>query len=89
MVAERKRPKFLFSVANRFLKGMGKVIPLKAGNTELHSMKSIRAFLELSPGQVLRADGAGVFIREFQKGNAKVLSWGGQHLGLGEEVLAC
>lgn len=57
-MGERKKQEFLFSVANRFIKGMGKVIPLKAGNTELHSMKSIRAFLELSPGQVLRADGA-------------------------------
>lgn len=56
-MGERKKQEFLFSVANRFIKGMGKVIPLKAGNTELHSMKSIRAFLELSPGQVLRADG--------------------------------
>lgn len=49
---------FLSSMANRFLKQMGRVIPLKAGNTELHSVKSIRAFLELSPGQVLGADGA-------------------------------
>lgn len=39
-------------------KGMRKVILLKADNIELHSMKSIKAFLELSPGQVLRADGA-------------------------------
>ena len=46
MVGERKRHRFLFSVANRFLKRMGKVIPLKADNTELHSMKSIKAFLE-------------------------------------------
>lgn len=44
---ERKRQEFLFSVANRVIKGMGKVIPIKAGNTELHGMKSIRAFLEL------------------------------------------
>lgn len=57
-MGERKRQEFLFSKADRFIKGMGKVIPLKAGNTELHSMKSIKALLELSPGQVLRADGA-------------------------------
>lgn len=76
-------------MANRFLKGVGKVIPLKAGNTELCSMKSVRAFLELSPGQVLSADEAGVFIRESQEGNAKVLSQGAQHPGLGDEVLAC
>lgn len=55
---ERERRAFAFSVANRFIKGMGQMIPLKAGNIEPHSMKSIRAFLELSPGQVLRADGA-------------------------------
>lgn len=52
------RQEFLFSEANRFIKGVENVFPLKAGNTELHSMKSIKAFLELSPGQVLRADGA-------------------------------
>lgn len=45
-------------MANTFIKGMGKVIPSKAGNTEPHGMKSVRAFLELSPGQVLGADGA-------------------------------
>lgn len=56
VVGQRKRPEFLFSLANRFLKGLGKVMPLKAGNTELHSMRLIKAFLELSPGQVLRAD---------------------------------
>lgn len=56
VVVERKRQEFLFSEANRFIKRIEKVIPLKAGNTELHSMKSIKAFLELSPGQVLRAD---------------------------------
>lgn len=55
-MGERKRHEFLFSKADRFIKGMGKVIPLKAGNTGLHSMKSIKAFLELSPGQVLRAE---------------------------------
>lgn len=49
----------------------------------------VRAFLELSPGQVLSADGAGVFIRESQEGNAKVLSRGAQHPGLGDEGLAC
>ena len=54
---ERKRQEFLFLMANTFIKGMGKVIPSKAGNTEPHSMKSIKAFLELSPGQVLGADG--------------------------------
>ena len=64
-------------------------MPLKAGNTELHGMKSIEAFLELSPGQVLGADGAGELIRETQEGNAKVLPWGAQHRGLGEEALAC
>lgn len=58
VMGERKWQEFLFSKPNRFIKGIGKVIPLKAGNTELHSMKSIKAFLELSPGQVLRADGA-------------------------------
>lgn len=51
---------FLFSMAGRFVTGKGKVVPLKADNkvvpSELHSMKSIRAVLELSPGQVLRAD---------------------------------
>ena len=45
-------------MANTFIKGMGKVIPSKAGNTEPHGMKSVRAFLELSPGQVLGADEA-------------------------------
>lgn len=88
-MAERKRHKFLFSGANRFLKGVGNVIPLNAGNTELHSMKSSKAFLKPSPGQVLSADGAGVFIGESQEGNAKGLSRGAQHPGLGEEVLAC
>lgn len=52
---EQKR---LFSLANRFTEGLGKVIPLKASNTELHSMKSIKAFLQLSPGHVLTVDGA-------------------------------
>ena len=55
---KRTEEEFLFSMANGFLKRMGRAIPLKAGNTELHSVKSIRAFLELSPGQVLGADGA-------------------------------
>lgn len=55
---KRTEEEFLFSMANGFLKRLGRAIPLKAGNTELHSVKSIRAFLELSPGQVLGADGA-------------------------------
>lgn len=55
---KRTEEEFLFSMANGFLKRMGRAIPLKAGNTELHSVKSIRAFLELSPGQVLGTDGA-------------------------------
>lgn len=54
----REKAGFLFSMVERFIKGVGKVLHLKAGNTELPSMKSIRAFLDLSPGQVLRADGA-------------------------------
>lgn len=54
----RRRQEFLFSKANRFIRRIGSLIPLKAGDTELHSMKSIKAFLELSPGQVLKADGA-------------------------------
>lgn len=58
VMRERRRQEFLFSKANRFIRRIGNLIPLKAGNTELHSMKSIKAFLELSPGQVLKADGA-------------------------------
>lgn len=52
------KQEFLFLEASRFIKGVEKVFPLKAGNTVLHSMKSIKAFLELSPGQVLKADEA-------------------------------
>lgn len=65
------------------------VIPRKTGNTELDSVKSVKAFLELSPGQVLSADGAGVFTGDSQEGHAKVLSRAAQHLRLGDEVLAC
>lgn len=54
---EKNREEFLFSIFNGFLKRMGRAIPLKVC-TELHSVKSIRAFLELSPGQVLGTDGA-------------------------------
>lgn len=64
-MGERKRHGFLFSKADRFSKGMGKVIPVKAGNTELHSMKSIKR-------AVTWASTLGwELIRESQEGNAK------------------